>query len=123
MGSYHRLGKALKKAKTVSAEDYFWDSQEHLYWGAALMLLTEAKEASGGGEIENLSDLVGRLAHFIRTYYPSSASEGEKRQKACFLLRRMKPDDPDVYPRHEYAFLARELLRIALAQIAQPKQR
>lgn len=123
MSSYHRLGRALREAEPVSAEDYFWDSQEHLYWGAALMLLTEAKEAAEGGEIQNLSVLVGRLVHFIQNYYPSSDSDGDRRQKARTLLRRMKAEDPDVYPRHEYAFLARELLRIALTQIAQPKQR
>lgn len=123
MSSYRRLGEALKEAKPVSAEDYFWDSQEHFYWGAALMLLTEAKEAAGGSEIQNLSEIVERLVRFIRNHYPSSGSGNDRRKKARILIRRMKWDDPGVYPRHEYAFLARELLRIALVQIAQPKQR
>ena len=124
MGSYSRLLiEALRTSDPVPAEDYVFDCWEHLYLGVALYLLSVAKEDAGGEEIQDLSELVERLKRFILNYWPIGESVNEKRQKARVFLRRMKAEDPSVYPRSEYHFLAREILRIALAQVAQSKQR
>lgn len=116
MSSYSRLGKAFEESTPIPAEDYIWDCQEHFYWGAALALIIEAKTAAGGREIQDLSPIVACLVSVIAS---RNGSARERNRAVRTLLRRMKPEDPDIYPRHEYAFLARELLRIALKQIKQ----